>query len=107
MSYLVCGALIASLLLIPLKKEIHIVGGAITLTFFKDRPSKNEVEFFINEIIRISKQLLLKKYARIDPDIPEDVMMTQLNWLKNRELLTEEEYADLKMAYKTQRLMNS
>ena len=82
-----------------------MVGGATNLTFFKDSPSMEEVSAFISEIIRLSKQQLLNKYAKIDAELPEETMFTQLNWLKNRDLLTEEEYQRLKNEYKTQRII--
>lgn len=104
-SYIIFGLLIALSLLSPLKREIHLVGGSANLTFFQDSPSPQEVNLFINEIIRLSKQQLLNKYAKIDPELPEETMFNQLNWLKNRDLITEEEYVDLKNEYKTQRLI--
>ena len=104
-SYVIIGLIIALSLLSPLKKEIHLVGGNVNLTFFKENPSAEEVKTFITEIIRLSKQQLLNKYAKIDPELPEETVFTQLNWLKNRDLLTEEEYQDLKNEYKTQRLI--
>jgi hypothetical protein len=104
--YLVSIVLIILMLYVPLKKDIYLVGGEINLTFFQDRPSKQEVSDFISELIRLSKQSLIKKYARIDSDLPEDVVMNQFNWLKNKDLITEKEYIELKNAYKKQRLIN-
>lgn len=104
-SYVIIGLIIALSLLSPLKKEIHLVGGNVNLTFFKENPSAEEVKTFITEIIRLSKQQLLNKYAKIDAELPEETVFTQLNWLKNRDLLTEEEYQELKNEYKTQRLI--
>jgi F0F1-type ATP synthase assembly protein I len=103
-SYLVFGLIIGLCFFSPLKKEIHLVGG-VTITFFQDSPSSEEVDKFIGKIIRLSKKNLLHKYGRIDTDLPEETMMTQLNWLKNRDLLTEEEFRELKNEYKTQRLI--
>lgn len=104
-SYVIFGLVIALSLFSPLKKVIHLVGGTVNLTFFKDSPSMEEVSAFISEIIRLSKQQLLNKYAKIDAELPEETMFTQLNWLKNRDLLTEEEYQRLKNEYKTQRII--
>lgn len=104
-SYVVFGLVIGLSLFSPLKKEIHLVGGSVNLTFFQDSPSKMEVDQFIGEIIRLSKQQLLNKYAKIDAELPEDTMFIQLNWLKNRDLISEEEYQELKSEYKLQRLI--
>lgn len=104
-TYVFFGCIIALSLFSPLKKEIHLVGGSVNLTFFQDSPSKVEVDKFIGEIIRLSKQQLLNKYATIDAELPEETMFTQLNWLKNRDLISEEEYLKLKSEYKLQRLI--
>jgi len=104
-AYVIFGLLIGLSLFLPLKKEIYLVGGGTNLTFFQDSPSTGEVNVFINEIIRLSRQQLLNTYAKIDPELPEETMFSQLNWLKNRDLITEEEYLDLKSTYKTQRLI--
>lgn len=106
-SYLIFGGLIPLLLLKPLKKEMHIVGGMITLTFFQNSPTVEEAEKFVNELIKRSRLLLIEKYGKIDPDLPEDTMMNQLNWLKNRNIISEQRYEQLKRDYKTKKMINS
>lgn len=106
-SYLIFGGLIPLLLLKPLKKEMHIVGGMITLTFFQNSPTVEEAEKFVNELIKRSRLLLVEKYGKIDPDLPEDTMMNQLNWLKNRNIISEQCYEQLKRDYKTKKMINS
>src|SRR5659263_725794 len=54
-SYVLFGGMISLALFSPLKKEIHLVGGNVNLTFFKDSPSPEAVNTFISEIIRLSK----------------------------------------------------
>lgn len=103
--YLLFGMMIGLALFSPLKKEIHLVGGGISLTFFQNSPSAEEVKYFIDELIRLSKQQLLNKYAKIDPELPEETMFSQFNYLKNRDLISEEEYVDLKNEYKMKRLL--
>lgn len=101
--YLFLGLLI---LAFPVKREIHLTGGMTQLTFFVDSPSKEEVNKFIEYLINTSKKLLLEKYAKIDIDLPEDTMLNQLNWLRNRNLLSEKEYSKLKNEYKTRKIIN-
>jgi hypothetical protein len=103
-SYLIFGGLIPLLLLMPLKKEMHIVGGMVTLTFFQNSPTYVEAIDFVNELIKRSRKLLLHKYGKIDPDLPEETMMNQLNWLKNRNVISEQQFDQLKEEYKTSRL---
>ena len=106
-SYLIFGGLIPLLLLKPLKKEMHIIGGMITLTFFQNSPTVEEAEKFVNELIKRSRLLLVEKYGKIDPDLPEDTMMNQLNWLKNRNIISEQRYEQLKRDYKIKKMINS
>ncbi|MEN6452699.1 MAG: hypothetical protein ABFD10_00460 [Prolixibacteraceae bacterium] len=104
--YALFGGIAMFLLLTPRKRELHLIGGNIQMTFFPDSPSKEKVDEFIDEIIRRSKKILIEKYGKIDPDLPEDTQMNQLNWLKNRNLISEKEYEQSKQEYKTRKLIN-
>lgn len=99
------GALAGFLIFTPPKSEVHLTGGSTTITFFSNSPSKQEVEFFIDEVISRTKHLLISKYGKVDPDLPEDTQMNQLNWLKNRDILSESEYEELKQEYKIRKLV--
>lgn len=92
--------------LIPSTRTITIVGGQQSLSFFLDSPSEEEVRKFIELIITRSKEVILEKYGMIDPDLPEEKMMNQLNWLRNQNIITESKYQDLKTEYKTRKLLN-
>lgn len=96
--YLFIGLII---LLSPKKNELKIIGGMRIISFFLDSPSKIDVETFANNLIRESKNIMINKYSKIDADIPEETMMNQLLWLKNRGILTEEEFEEKKTEYKT------
>jgi hypothetical protein len=63
------------------------------------------MENFVEEIIHRTRSVLLEKYGKIDPDLPEEIQMNNLYWLKNRGLISEEAYENLKLEYKTRRLM--
>ena len=89
--------------LTPVKKEIHLLGGSSQVSFLRDCPSQQIVEKFIDELIQKTRKLLIEKYSRIDPDLPEDTQMNQLNWLKNKDLISEETYEQLKLEYKSKK----
>ncbi len=93
-------------LLTPLKNELRISGGYSQVTFFLDSPSQKEVESFANKIIDKAKQITLDRYSRIDPDIPEETMMNQLNWLRSIGFITEMEYESKKEEYRISKLIN-
>jgi hypothetical protein len=99
--YLGIGALI---FFTPLKNELHITNGFSQITFFLESPSRTEVERFANELIAKSKKIIIDKYSKIDPDVPEETMMNQLYWLRNKGLITESEYEDKKKEYRTKKL---
>ena len=105
-AYVICGGVMALGWFLPLKKEIHLVGGSVNITFYQNSPSKDETDHFVNEVVRRSKKLLVDKYGKVDPDLPEDTMMGQFFWLKNRNLISEETYENLKQDYKRKRMIN-
>jgi len=89
----------------PLRNELHLVGGSAQVMFLLNSPSKEEMENFINELIAKSHKILIEKYSKIDSDLPEEVQINNLYWLKQRGLISEEDYEDLKQEYRNQRLM--
>jgi len=101
--YLLLGGIIFG---VPPRNELHLRGGNSQLTFFLDSPSREEVDQFVSFLISRSRAILLEKYAVVDPDVPEETMMNQLNWLKNIDLLTDSEYDQKKQDYKMARLVN-
>lgn len=103
--YALFGGMIALLLFSPMKNGLHLIGGSNQISFFKDNPSQQEVETFVDEVILRTRKILIDKYGRIDPDLPEDTQMNQLNYLKNRDLLSEDVYEQLKHDYKTQKII--
>lgn len=104
-SLIVFGGLALLAFLSPNKKELNLVGGEIQASFLIDSPTKEEVESFADKVIERSRNVLLSKYAKVDIDLPEETQMNQLNWLKNRDLIDEAKYEQLKMEYKTQRII--
>ena len=102
--YILISAIISQ---IPSTREIRIVGGHESLTFFLDSPSEKEVKEFVELVIKRSKEVILSKYFSMDFEIPEESMMKQLNWLRNNNIISESKYQELKFEYKTKKLMLS
>jgi len=88
-----------------LRNELLLVGGAQQVMFLLDCPTKKEMEDFIAEILKRSRKVLLDKFGKIDPDLPEETQINNLYWLKNRGLISEDKYEELKQEYKERRLM--
>jgi hypothetical protein len=92
-------------LLKPGKKETYIAGGHNMITFYQDLPSKDEVDNFVNKVIKKSNNYVRLKYMKVDPDVPEETQMGIYQWLLNSEFITDEEYESLKNKYRTQKLL--
>ena len=88
-----------------LRNELHLVGGAAQVIFLLNKPSKEEMENFINEITSRSRKILIDKYSKVDPDLPEDIQIRNLYWLKEKGLISEEKYEELKQEYRNLKLM--
>jgi len=82
----------------PVTNELCLVGGSEKLVFLSDKPSEKEVREFVDEIIQRSKKVLLRKYD-IDRDLPENLMISQLNWLLDMGIIDNEAFDVLKAKY--------
>jgi len=82
----------------PITNELRLVGDSEELVFLSDKPSEKEVREFVDEIIQRSKKVLLRKYGT-DPDLPEQLMIAQLNWLLDSGVIDNEVFDVLKANY--------
>ena len=89
----------------PLRNELHLIGGSANVMFLLNSPSKEEMENFIRELIKCSRHILLEKYGKIDPDLPEETQINNLYWLKNRGIISPEQYEQLKEEYRSRKLL--
>ena len=69
-------------------------GNTIEL-YFNDE-HKEEILQFADQIIKSVNLLLLNKYGKIDKDLPIANQLSSLDILRNREIITEEEFDSLK-----------
>lgn len=85
-----------NIILIPTANNGH-------LELYLTIPSRGETDNFINELTRRINSYLKIKYASIDKDMPIDQQLSNLLWLKEREILSLEEFEDLKMKLRKNR----
>ena len=79
------------------KKTVTIpsyLGESIVLYF--NKKNKQEVVDFSQRIIEASNNYLLKKYSKIDRALPIEPQIEHLQFLLNREIITEEQFETLK-----------
>ncbi len=83
----------------PVINELRLTGDLEELSFLSDKPSERVVREFTDEVINRSKKALLRKYGTVDSDLPENLMIAQLNWLLDAEIIGIDELNSLKANY--------
>jgi len=63
--------------------------------YFNSR-NREEVTNFASRIINASNAYLLNKYGKLDRDLPIQGQLNSLEFLRNREIITEEQFERLK-----------
>lgn len=63
--------------------------------YFTDR-DKEDVLIFADKIINSTNSYLLNKYSKIDKDLPIESQLENLTFLRNKELITDEKFEQLK-----------
>jgi hypothetical protein len=66
--------------------------GQSALVLFADRPSIEEVKAFIRKLFLARNKFLRDKYARFAPVEPLSDRLARLNFLRDQDVLSEEEY---------------
>jgi len=64
---------------------------------FKDRDQGIQ---FANQLIQASKNYLKKKYGFVDEDLPSEMQFKNYLWLWQNDIITQEEYTELKRRLK-------
>jgi hypothetical protein len=88
------------------KDDIFVVGGQYSLSLFRNNPNEDTVLTFVEKIITYSKKYLKQKYAVIDLNLPEDIFIGRINWLKDENIIDEVEYASLSREYQTKKMLS-
>ena len=81
-----------------LKKRVVVINtyDGNKLELFFNRSNKETVVDLADEIIQSANKHLLRKYGKIDPALPIEPQINNLHFLRNREIITEDEYELLK-----------
>lgn len=102
--YFSVGVIILVMLLKEKVDHIFLVGET-TLSFFRTVPSEEAVMQFIEKVKAQVKQYYREKYLTFDDDESEHLVLHRLDWLKESEFISQEEYDFFKSDYKTNRLL--
>lgn len=86
--------------------DIYLVGGDKNLVFYRNIPSEQKVLDFIVLINKTTKEYIKNKYLTFDPATPDEEYWARLNWLKETEMITDEEFEDYKIDLEIKRLLS-
>lgn len=73
------------------KKYEKSLAGPMKITFFYNKKERHDVDEFIHELKKKQKQMMRKKYMRIDAYIPADEQEKRFCWLYDHEFITKSE----------------
>ena len=96
--FLLAITLISGLLTYAKSKNTYLVPTVKNgyLEIFKTKPNEEKVAAFVDELGKRINHYLLSKYGTIDTDLPSEPQLLNLQWLKEREVLSAEEFENLK-----------
>jgi hypothetical protein len=66
--------------------------GQNALILYGDRPSPEEVKAFVRKMFEVRNKFLREKYGRFGPAEPLSERLSRLDFLRDQEVLSEEEY---------------
>ena len=87
------------------KDDIFLTGGQTNIVFYRNKPNEEAVLHFIEEIKSEVKQYLMEKYTRIDDTISEQEYFARLNWLLEKDIISQKVFEQYKSQYNLQKLM--
>lgn len=93
----ICGTFFLASALLSRKRTVTIPtydGNIIELPF--NNKNKPNVLEFSNRIVEASNNFLLNKYSKIDRALLLDGQLSKIEFLRDRQILTDEEYDNLK-----------
>lgn len=67
-----------------------------SIELFYTNHNKGAIIDFANEIITVSNNFLFKKYGSVDRSLPVEGQLNNLSFLRDRDIITNEEFEQLK-----------
>ena len=84
-----------------LSSSVIVINSKISpILFLKNRPNEVQVLIFIEELQSRIKTFLKWKYGNIDPDLSFDLQVKNYRWLRNQEVISDDEYDQLRQNLK-------
>lgn len=70
------------------------------LELHTDNPTKDKFESFVKSLSKRIDDYLLVKYGTIDLDLPKEPQLANIAWLKERKIISQEQFVELKAQLK-------
>ncbi|MDQ6812715.1 MAG: hypothetical protein M3040_03085 [Bacteroidota bacterium] len=86
--------------------DIYLAGGEKTLVFYRKIPSEQKVLAFIELVNLTTKEHIKNKYLTFDPATSDEEYWARLNWLKETEMITDQEFEEYKIDLEIKRLLS-
>lgn len=87
--------------------DIFLTGGDTTIVFYRNIPNEVAVLEFIEALRKQIKIYYKFKFAVIDENIPEQVFYGRINWLLDKEIISFDEFHNLKNQFEKQHLLSN
>lgn len=90
-------------LLHPMQDDV-ILEGYRNISFYRNKPDEQKVTEFIDEVVKTAKKYQLDRYIDINEDITKEDLLNRLKYLKERDIITQEEFDIIFETYMEKRL---
>ena len=77
------------------------------LEIYFGKPTKTVTDKFLDDLKQSINLFLKNKYGKIDKNLPIDAQLSNLMWLRDRDILTEEEFENLRFKLTGRETMNN
>lgn len=82
---------------LSLKRVVRIdISYSTALEIFYHKQNKDQVYAFATEVVKASNEYLLKKYSKIDRQLPIEPQLEKIQFLLQRDIINEQEFTALK-----------
>ena len=79
------------------KRVVRIdISYSTALEIFYHKHNKDQVYAFATEVVKASNEYLLKKYSKIDRQLPIEPQLEKIQFLLQRDIINEQEFTALK-----------
>lgn len=85
--------------------DIQLLGGERALVFYRNIPDERKVLEFIDLVTRTAKSYVKERFTKVEVGIPEEIFMSRLYWLYEREIISDAELGDLRNEYQVKKLI--